>query len=403
MPERSRPATVVIAAVAVVTLILGVAIGIGGATWFSADTASAGSAGAEEAPQGPPPALVRVAEVTQEPLREQFDVIGRLQQVRRTTVAAEVSGKIVEAQVEAGDQVVGGETVLARIDDVWANLELEAAEARVAAAEATLAQSRSDLTYLEQLAQANSARPREVEDARSQVKADEAALNAAVAERETARHRVERLVVTAPFDGAVVEKLAEVGQWVNPGMPIAQIISTGEIEAVVNVPESLVSLVRVGEPVEVLVEPLGQLVTGNVIAVVPSGGNSARTFPVKVRLNDADGLLKTGMSVVAHLPVGEESPRLTVPRDAVLFSDGGATVWAAVPGDSESPMPSAVPFRVEVLFGQGDRLVIQPLSSLGQELTLSPQMPVVIEGAERLIATQPLQIVEAGGARAQAE
>jgi RND family efflux transporter MFP subunit len=380
---------------------------------------------------GPPPARVRVAEIRQQMVKPRFDVVGRLEELERTTVAAEVSGKLTAVPVEAGDQVKADETVLARVDEVWSQLELEAAKADVAAAEATLDQSRRDLQQLEQLLKANSAQPKEVADQRAQVKANQAQLDAAIARRKRAEERVNRLVVTAPFDGVVVDKQAEVGQWVEPGSAVVEIISRGQIDAVLNVPEKHINTVSPGNEVPVLVEPLNRRVVGKVVAINPSGNNPARTFPVEVRLSDEGGRLKPGMSVTGQLPLAEKAQRLTVPRSAVSFGPQGAAIWLASGGNRATaggaggsggnsggggdgpsgggspsnegaqqqgkagPMPSAKRLDVEVLFGIEDDYVVQPVGQPRQS-ELEAGRRVVIEGWERLAPGQALKIVGTG-------
>ncbi|MCC7203889.1 MAG: hypothetical protein IT441_02330, partial [Phycisphaeraceae bacterium] len=67
--------------------------------------AAGGPGGA--APQGPPPALVRLATVKQEEMASRWDVVGRLVELQRSAVAAEQSGRIVEMNVDVGDKVIG--------------------------------------------------------------------------------------------------------------------------------------------------------------------------------------------------------------------------------------------------------------------------------------------------------
>ncbi len=350
-------------------------------------------------PRGPRPATVRVAEARIETLRQRVAVIGRLREVRRATVAAEVEGKVLAVAVREGDAVVGGETVLARIDGVWAELDLARTQAEVAAAQATLDQSELDLGYLEQLLEAQSAKPKEVDDMRAQVSSDRAQLSAAVAERDRVNKEVERLVVLAPFDGFVTRKITEVGQWVAPGDEIVEMISQGEVDAVCDVPEHLIDLIKIGDIAEVVIEPLGLPVRGVVAAINPSGGNSARTFPVKVKLDDRGGRLKAGMSVTVWLPVGLEAERLTIPRDAVSYGVDGQSVWVGVAGESdvadesEPTKPTAVKVAVRVLFGEGDRVAVEPLLD-GAGTSLIEGAAVVVEGAESLKAGQPLNYID---------
>ncbi|MEM6458635.1 MAG: efflux RND transporter periplasmic adaptor subunit [Planctomycetota bacterium] len=351
---------------------------------------------------GPPPSNVRVAAVEVQTLAHRVPVIGRLRETRRVTVTSEIEGKLTAVDVDEGDVVTGGQTRLAQVDEVWAGLALEAAEAEVAAAEAELDQARRDLDQLEQLGRAGSARPREVEDQRTLTRANAARLDAAVAARDRARVEAQRAAVVAPFDGAVSRKLVEVGQWVEPGDGLIEMISVGELDAVIDVPERYVGAVAVGDPVEVRIGVLDASMVGVVEAVRPDGSTAARTFPVKVRLDDPDGRLRAGMSVVAEVPVRREAEYVTVPRDAVLWGDDGAAVWYV--SDQVGPGPAAMPEPVDVLFGVGDRYAVRPLPG-GPGPVLTPGTQVVIEGAERLFPTAPLAITpepDAGTAPAKA-
>lgn len=371
-------------------------------TFFAAAAfvASGSALAADEAPAGPPPALVRVGSVHTQNVQQRSDVLGRLREVRRATVAAEMSGRVVAIEAEEGQRVVGGKTVLAKTDDLWAQIALQRAEAAyaemtalVAEEEARLDRAASDLKYLRQLQEQNSARPKEVEDAASAVRESEAKVSKARAQKQSAdadlrraKEEVERLTVVAPFDGVVVRKMTEVGQWLATGNPVAEVISSGEIEAVVDVPESLVNHLKANEAIEVIIEPLRMEVMGKVVAIVPDANAAARTFPVKIRLDDKQGQLKPGMSVIARAPTGTSADRLTVPRDAIMRTPNGAVVWANIGGQAMS-------IGVKVLFGVGDRYAIDVL---GGGPPLTDGMQVVVEGAERLFPTRPLMIADAG-------
>ncbi len=335
---------------------------------------------------GPPPALVRLGEVKMMPLQQRFEVVGRLREVQQTTVAAEVAGKVIRVPVDEGDVVAGGETVLAQIDGVWAKLDLAAAQADVEAATANLDQARRDMEQLEQLLRARSAKPKEVEDARSEVKTYTAELERAAARRDRARQEVERLQVIAPFDGIVTEKHVEVGQWVERGSGVIGMISHGRIDAVIDVPERYINQVEFDEQVEVVVEPLAMTVTGSVVAINPQGRNAARTFPVKIRLDDHDNTLKPGMSIRARVPMDKMADTLTVPRDAVIYTTQGSVVWAAI---EQAAGMMGLPLPVQVLFSEDGRYAVESQPS-AQGMSLQAGMQVVIEGAERLFPTQPL-------------
>lgn len=340
---------------------------------------------------GPPPASVRVGQVQMQTLQDRVTVIGRLREVRRVTVTAEVEGKITKLAVNEGDTVKGGETRIAQIDEVWANLKVKAADADVAAAQAELDQAGSDFKQLELLRKAGSAKAKEVEDQQTLLAANQARLDSALAQRDRARTEAQRAAIVAPFDGAVSRTLVEVGQWVDPGDGVIEMISTGEIDAVVDVPERFVNALTVGDEVEVKLPSINQEVIGRIVSVRPDGTTASRTFPVKIRLPDLGGMLRAGMSVEAQVPVSRKGEFITVPRDAVLFAAGGAAVWYAA--QMGGPTPAALPEPVTVLFGVGERYAVEPLPG-GQRPALTEGTRVVIEGAERLFPTQPLAIME---------
>lgn len=339
---------------------------------------------------GPPPASVRVAQVQMQTLQHRVAVVGRLQEVRRVTVTAEVEGKITDLAVNEGDRVTGGETKLAQIDEVWANLKLKSTRADVAAAQAELDQAKSDLDQLERLSKAGSAKAKEVADQRTLVAANQARFESAIAERDRAETEAQRAAIVAPFDGAVSQTLIEVGQWVDPGDGVIEMISIGEIDALVDVPERFVNALQVGDEVEVKIESIGYEVVGQIVSVRPDGTNASRTFPVKIRLPDHEGQLRAGMSVVAQVPISRKGEFITVPRDAVLFSAGGASVWYAA--QMGGPLPAALPEPINVLFGSGERYAVESLPG-GEHPALNQGTQVVIEGAERLFPTQPLSIM----------
>ncbi|MEM1213532.1 MAG: efflux RND transporter periplasmic adaptor subunit [Planctomycetota bacterium] len=363
---------------------------------------------------GAPPALVVLGEVRQEALVRPERVEGRLAAVKRSRVSAEVAGRVLEVPIEEGQEVSRGQTVLAEIDAVWAGLAVKEAEAQQRAAEARLLRNQTELAFLQQLATRDGARQKEVDDTIAEVAADEAAVAAAAAAVARATEELKRVRVLAPFDGYVVGKLAERGQWVEPGDAVVEVVSSGEIDAVIDVPEGVVGRLGVGQAVEVTVGALGDVaatqpveglvveqagwrVTGRVVAVNRDGGNAARTFAVKVRLPNPGDVMKPGMSVTAGVEVGGDRQWLTVERDAVQFDEQGAQVWVSMasPPEEGGGMPMALPVPVEVVFGKGDRFAVEVLPGRSAGL-LFPGASVVTRGGERLFPTQPLMVKVAG-------
>lgn len=344
---------------------------------------------------GPPPTTVKVAPVASEIMQQRVMVVGRLKEVKRSVVASEVEGRVTELLTPAGRSVIGGETIIARVDSVWSDLAVEQARADLAAVRASARRSARELKLLQDLAQRNAADPDALDDARAKSEADAASVlahQAALHRAEATRQRVE---IIAPFDGIVSAKLTEKGQWLDPGTPVVEIVSNGLIDAVIDVPEQIISEVPKGTQIELSIEALGLTLTGEVIAINPDGSNAARTYPVKVRVDDRDGLLKVGMSVTARVPIRAEQAYLVVPRDAVQYADNGPQVWIALvtPDSAPGSMPVGTPMDVDVLFGVDGLFAIEPKPKT-RGARLVPGMDVVIEGAERLWPMRPMIVMD---------
>ena len=337
------------------------------------------------APQGPPPTSVKVAKASMRTAQQRVTVVGRLEEVRRSVIASEVEGRVLKLLTPAGREVVGGETVIAQVDPVWSGLAVEQAKADLAAAQATGRQSARELAHLEELAERSAADPQAIDDARAKAEADAANVLARQAALNRAEETQKRVDIVAPFDGVVSAKLTEQGQWLEPGSSVVEIVSRGQIDAVIDVPEQYITQVPVGATVEVEIEALGMTLTGEVVTINPDGSNAARTYPVKVRVDDHDGLLKVGMSVNARVPITTQKEFLMVPRDAVQFAATGPQVWLSVAMPSAGPgeLPQGFPVDVDLLFGVEGHFAVEPKPK-AQGMTLMPGMDVVVEGAERI-------------------
>jgi len=340
--------------------------------------------------------LVRVGVAERKTIQPQKPIIGRLVEVRKVTVASEVTGKIVDIPVEEGTPVVAGETVLARVDDVWCRLALDRCRAQVASTEAKLKYELLELERHRELTGGGAVSQSELESKQATVDEFQAGLDEARAAVEEGNERITRSVILAPFDGTVIVKHAELGGHVSPGTPIVDIVSRGQVDARMMVPESVINLIGVDQILPIRVDPLGEEVRGKVVSLTPYGPAASRTFPVRVRLDDQGGRLKVGMSVTAMIATGPEREALVVSKDAVLVRPDGSTVWVAVlQGEGQTAEVQPVPVTISVRVPQ--EYAVEPQTDQGRKL-LAPGARVVVEGAERLMPGQQVRIVTLDGA-----
>ncbi|WP_283434755.1 efflux RND transporter periplasmic adaptor subunit [Neorhodopirellula lusitana] len=347
---------------------------------------------------GPQAQLVRVGSIHRETITPVRTLVGDLIAVRRATIATEVAGKIVELPVDEGSNVIAGKTRLARVDDTWTKLEEDKIATQIAEQKATLEFERTDLRRYEDMLKHNAVSLSEAEQKRSLIEGLEAALEQHKVMLREAHERDSRLDIFAPFNGSVVAKLAEVGEYLTIGSPIVEIVSNGRIDARIMVPEESLALVRVGDSLDLLIDSLGIELKGEVASINSQGSVGSRTFPVRIAMDDQDGTLLPGMGVSAFVPIKRESTELLVPRDAVLRKPDESTIWIlqqkdAAPADAvaasnakpiAAPNWTAHPIPVRVVSHTRDSYAIAAVRKVDRP-RLEPGVQVVTEGLERLV------------------
>lgn len=355
------------------------------------------SVGSALAQGGPPPALVVLDAARMETVEVWREVTGELRAMKRAAIASRQAGLVVELNVEEGQHLKAGQPV-AKLDA--AMITLEANEKRsladakagiVKVREAELQKAQRDWARYEGLVGKESVSSAEIDIARTgpllaaarleEAKGDLASALAAVS---VSNQMVTEMTLTAPFNGYVVRKRADVGEWVNKGGAVAEVVSLEHIEARLNVPESLVpSLLEMskksggGASARIRLLGLGLEVEGTVDAVWAEADPLSRLVPVRVKLDNPNDLLRPGMSIVGLVrAAGTTEPRLTVSKDAILRDDAGEFVYFSAGG-------TAAVARVRSRYAVGDRVVV--------DASLPPGAELVVRGNERLFPGQPLQ------------
>lgn len=351
-----------------------------------------------------PAATVRLDEARQERLMVPRSVTGEIVSLRRSLLASQVEGFVVELDPIEGDAVERG-GVIARLDDTLARLDVTQAEADLLAArgvveqrEAEVIRYQRDFDRVKSLNDRGSTTASELDSAEVNVRTSEALLAQARAKvlasealLERARKRLADKTIATPFAGRIVHKQTEVGEWVTPGDTIVEIVSMTELEARIDVPEHLVGFLNedIGT-IPLRVPGLGdsQHAEATLIGVIPQADTLSRMFPVRLAVSNGENGLKPGMSLTAFVPTGSVEPLLTIHKDALLRDDAGEFVYMAVPhSDERNPevTAQAIPARVVRRFVAGERVAIQP----GQ---VRPGAMLLVEGNERVFPTQGLVV-----------
>ncbi len=321
-----------------------------------------------------PPAVVVVDTVGKGMLAPKASFVGTVYYREVSELSAEVSGKVESFHFQEGDLVRKG-TVLVRIDNRLLQKDIEAKKAALASLEAEIEKAEKNFRRIETLFREDSVTEQVYDEHLYRLKslrADRSSLQAVIERLEI---ELEKTSIASPFDGIIIKRYIDRGEWISPGKSLAAIARVSPVDVLINIPEGMIRFVKKGQPVEVTTG--GVVHKGKVTVIVPKADLSTRTIPVKISLKNNGGIFE-GMEAVAGLPSGEPREVLLLNRDAVL-SRAGRTFVFAVAGGKAKMLP------VEVVGYEGLRAGVSSAA-------LKPGMEVVVKGNERLRDGQPLRI-----------
>ncbi len=314
---------------------------------------------------------------------ERFSLSGTLTAERAAQLSPRVDGLVARVLVDAGDRVEAGE-VLLELDPAVARQALLRARAQAAEAAAAVAEAERLFTEGQHLSERNSI-------AASQVAAREAALQLARAALASARasereqdELVERHALPAPFAGVLAEKLTEAGEWVQRGTPVLALVATDPVRLDLRVPQERFGQLDEHAEIRVFADTLeGQPLPARIGARVPVTDPSARTFLLRLLVEDPEGRLLPGTSARAEIDLPAQDAALAVSRDALLRQPDGSFSLFVVTTEEERLV--ARQRTVRVLRDQGGQVAVAEGLARGER--------VVVRGNESLRDGQPVQLV----------
>lgn len=299
-----------------------------------------------------------------------------------------VGGRILERRVQVGDRVAPGQ-VMARLDprDLTPMLDTQLAQQTAAETELTLA--RADLERAEKLRSGNFVSDANVERQRAAVDAAKARLDAAEAQVRQARNSLDFQSLRADAAGVVVGVDAEAGQVVAVGQAVIRIAQQGDVEVAASIAEQDLARARQTRNWTVELAGLpGQRWEARLRELSPSADPASRTYAVRLTLLGDTRPVAYGMSATVHVAAAG-NPEIRVPLTALFSRDGQPRVWLVGADGKVSSRP--------VTTGRLDDTSVAITTGLagGEQL--------VTAGANLLREGQPVRVRDADAPRAQAQ
>jgi RND family efflux transporter MFP subunit len=307
-----------------------------------------------------PTATVRVQSVESLKRTATEEVVATVRPKLSASISSKVSGNVQQVFVSPGQAVKAGDP-LVQIDA----LEIQA---RLDQAQAVRDQARKDLERFTTLLKQNALTQQEFDAAQSRARVAEGA----VVEAQTMLGYTR---ITAPFDGLVTVKRADVGDLATPGKPLLDVEDPATLRLEADVPEALLERIKLSQKLTVRIPNLSRALEGVVAEVAPIADPASRTFRVKLDLPPTPGL-RSGLFGRVAVPVAEVDA-IRVPAGAVVLRG-----------------------QMEIAFvvtnQQAQLRLVKTGKLLGPEVEivagLSPGELLVVDGTSQLLDGQPVEV-----------
>lgn len=326
--------------------------------------------------------------VKEAPVVRKLALSGTVTSPHASPISTSVEGLVSAVHFDSGAHVQQGDLLL-ELDAELEEAAYAQAEAQAAQAAAEVNDAKRRLGIAESLAKRDYGPQNEVEARQAEVEIDSATLESFKAEQKRRLAVLERHKLPAPYEGVISQRMAEVGQWVEPGTAVFELVAMRDFRVDVPVPQQYYARLRDGAEVAIEIDALpGETVPAKIGALIPVSDPDARTFTLRVLPTRDDIPITPGMSarVLINLDTGKHD--VAVNRDALIrYPDGRITVW--VLKDQDGDKASVTERRVQI--GLAFDGYVQVLSGVKEGER------IVVRGNESLREGQTVRIAEARG------
>ena len=310
---------------------------------------------------------IEVLEVSAGDVVEWLRAIGSVHADQRVTLSAEVGGRLAEIKVEVGDLARVGD-LLARLDDERLRIARDLARAEVEMAHANLEHSTRDAQRQVDLYQDHVTSRFSLDQASVKAKIDAGQLKVAQARLAAAERDLSDASILSPIAGEITRKHVEVGELVEAGTPLFDIVGIDRVKLAVNVSELEITRLRKGQQAEVRVDGHpGVVFHGRVNTISAEADPQTRSFPVEILVvNDRAEKLLPGFIARVRIRGRSFENAISLPQEIVVRRDGHPVVFV-VTGDAASAR------AVELGFSDRGRVLVNRGLKPGEKVVVTGQ------------------------------
>lgn len=304
---------------------------LGAACALSLSACKPPESAAMETTQKVKPAAVETMTLKPRSFTKTLEYPGVAEPLEQRMIAAESSGRVLDAPFKEGAPIKRGELML-RTDAKMNSAQINVLESQARAA-------RRERDRLKQLAAEGLATPQQLDQATSNVEQLDLSI-------KQAKVGVSMSTVRSPVGGYVLKKMIEPGEFIGAGQPIAEVIDYETIVVKLHIPESAINYASEGQQVELHFPSIDYKVQGLIKRRGVQASQPTQTFPVEIHIENKDMKLLPGMRATVTLPKSKVDNAIVVPRDAILegVNQREAMVARDIKGDEGTAQLRVVEF-----------------------------------------------------------
>jgi RND family efflux transporter MFP subunit len=340
--------------------------------------AACGRGGEEQAEEIRP---VRVMTINEAISGNSVTLTGVLQAQSEVNESFRIDGRLIERAVDVGDRVKPGQ-LLARLDPMNEESNLQSARSQLGAAQAQALQAQFNYTRMRELVAEHAVSQASYEQAAAMAKVTQSQVDSARALADIAQNRLSYTNLISDTSGIVTARGPEAGEVVSAGRMIVQVAREGGVEAVFDVPARIKNITPANPPITIaLVSDPNVTAAGRVREISPRADPVTGTFAVRVQLINPPALMRLGSTVTGRIVLAAK-PAIEIPATALIRPGGTPAVWvvdtkASTVSVRNVELQAFDAERVQISegLGQGDVIVTAGVQALrpGQKVRWGPK------------------------------
>ncbi len=323
-----------------------------------------------------PPAKVVVMQVFEKETAKTDLIMGVIDFDKRSGISSEISGLIKSQNITEGAVIKKG-FALVHINTDFIENSIAMTRKEIGKIEIKIKSAQRNLERYNILLQKDITSKKLFEDFSDQVKENIKQKEIAIQKLVRLKLEIKKSVIYAPFDGLILEKYKNEGEWLDPGEPVCLLASRDDMIVKVAVSEELIAYVQPGRKVAFKVPALNRKGTGSIIRFAPVADVKSKTFQIKIAVPYFKQALRN-MSVAVNVPTSHKMKLKMMKRDALVLFQGKNFVYTVKDGKAKILPVNIVSYEDE-LMGVDNPYIV-------------PGMPVVIDGNDRLRPDQAVKV-----------